>query len=78
MIFDKKRAVSVILSKTGEDGRTVEVEVSPETGEHDEYTSIAEDLVAHMKSGSVQGVAKCLRVFHELVKEEDEEQDAGV
>ena len=78
MIFDKKRAVSVILSKTGKDGRTVEVEVSPETGEHDEYTSIAEEMLAHIQGGSVQGVAKCLRVFHELVKEEDEEQDAEV
>lgn len=78
MIFDKKKAVSVILSKTGGDGRTVEVEVSPETGEHNEYTSIAEDMLAHMKSGSVQGLAKCLSVFHSLIKEEDEEQDAGV
>lgn len=75
MIFDKKKSVSVILSKLGKDGRTSESEVAHESGEHNEYTAFAEDMIAAFKDGSVQKLASCLEAFHEMVKEEDEEQD---
>lgn len=75
MIFDKKKSVSVILSKMDKDGRTSEVEVSPESGDHDEYTSCFEDLMAAIKDGSVQKGAAVLRAFHNMIKEADEVQD---
>jgi hypothetical protein len=75
MIFDKKKSVSVILSKLGKDGKTTETDIAHETGEHNEYTALAEDIIAHVKTGSVQGLASCLESFHEMIKEKDEEQD---
>lgn len=76
MIFDKKRSVSVILSKMGKDGKTTETSVAPESGEHDEYTAFAEDMISAMKEGSVQRLASALRSFHDMIEEADEEQDA--
>lgn len=61
----------------GKDGRSSETPVAPESGDHDEYTSHAEDLIAAMKSGSVQGVAAVLKSYHEMIEEDDEAQDAG-
>lgn len=76
MIFDKKKAASVILSKMGADGRVAESEVKPEVGEHDEYTSFAEDFISAAKDGSVQKMAACLRAFHRMIEDADEDQDA--
>lgn len=75
MLFDKKKATSVILSKLGKDGRQDEAEVAPEEGEHDEYSSLAEDLMLGVKSGSVQKIASVLRALHEMIEEADEVQD---
>lgn len=77
IIGDKKRAVSVILSKMKNDGSTSETSVAPESGDHDEYTSFAEDMLAAFKASSVQELAACLKAFHAMVNEEDEEQDQG-
>jgi hypothetical protein len=75
MIFDKKKSVSVILSKMNKDGETSEVNVSHESGDHDVYTSLAEDLIAGTKEGSVQKVASVLRSYHEMIEEDDEQDD---
>jgi len=75
MFFDKKRAASVILSKMDKDGRSKEMHVAPESGEHNEYTSFAEDLLSAVKENSVQRVASVLKNYHEMIKEEDEEED---
>lgn len=77
MIFDKKKSVSVILSKMGKDGRTSESSVAHESGEHDEYSSYAEDMIAALESKSVQKLAACLKSFHQMIMHEDAEQDAG-
>lgn len=77
IIGDRKKAVSVILSKMRKDGGTSEVETAPESGEHDTYTSFAEDMLEAFKSGSVQRLAASLKAFHEMIADEDEEQDAG-
>lgn len=61
----------------GKDGRASETPVAHEGGEYDEYTSMAEDIISAAKEGSVQKLASCLKAFHEMIKEEDEEQDAG-
>lgn len=76
MIFDKKKSVSAILSKMGKDGRTTETEMKQESGEHNEYTSLAEDIIASAKDGSVQRLASALKSFHEMIEEADEAQDA--
>jgi hypothetical protein len=75
MIFDKKRSVSVILSKMDKDGRTSEVEVKPESGEPNVYSVIAEDLISAVKDGSVQKAASVLKAFHEMIQDADEDQD---
>lgn len=77
MIFDKKKAVSVILSKMDKDGRHSEAKVAPESGEHNEYTSFAEDMIAAMKDGSVQRLAAALKSFHGMIESADEAQDSG-
>ena len=61
MIFDKKKSVSVILSKLGKDGRVHETDVAHESGEHDEYSAFAEDLLSAFKDGSVQRIASVLK-----------------
>lgn len=71
MLFDKKKSVSVILSKFGRDGRTTETEVKPETGEHNEYTSLAEDFIAGVKDGSVQKVASCFKTLCSMIEGEE-------
>ena len=76
MIFDKKKSISVILSRMGKDGRASESEVAHESGEHNEYTAMAEDMIDAMKNGSVQNLASCLKAFHEMIEAEDLEQDA--
>lgn len=76
MIFNKKAAVSVILSKEGKDGRRHEANVKQESGEHDEYTSHAEDIIAAVKDGSVQRLASALRSYHSMIQADDEAQDA--
>lgn len=75
IIPDKKKAISVILSKMNKDGSVTESHVAPETGAHDEYTSFAEDIIHAIESKSVQKLASCLRAFHEMIAEEDKEQD---
>lgn len=75
MIFDKRKAVSVILSKMDKDGRSTDVEVKPESGEHNEYTALAEDLLAAVKDSSVQKLAGFLKSFHALIQEVDQVQD---
>jgi hypothetical protein len=75
MFFDKKKSVSVILSKLGKDGQNHESEVAHEGGDHDEYTSLAEDIISATKEGSVQRLAQCLKSFHEMIEEADEAQD---
>lgn len=60
----------------GKDGQTTETEVSHEGETHNEYTSLAEDFISHVKSGSVQGLASCLKSLHEMIKDADEVQDA--
>ncbi len=76
MIFDKKKAMSVILSKMDKDGRHSESEVAPESGEHNEYTSLAEDMISAMKDGSVQKLASSLKAFHGMIEDADEAEDA--
>jgi len=75
ILNDKKKAVSVILSKMKKDGGTTEVHVMPEEGEHNEYTAFAEDILHAVEKKSVQSLASCLKAFHEMIMEEDEEQD---
>lgn len=72
IIANKKRAVSMILSKMKSDGSTSETEVAPETGDHNQYTSLAEDMLQAFKSGSVQELAACLKV----IMNDDQSQDA--
>lgn len=76
-LHDRKKAVSVILSKMGKDGSTSEVHVASEGGGHDEYSAFAEDMLAAFEDKSVQKLASCLKAFHEMIMEEDEEQDQG-
>jgi hypothetical protein len=77
MLFDKKKAATVILSKMGKDGRQTETDMAHEGGDYDEYTSYAEDMLAAIAAKSPLKLASCLKAFHEMVQEEDEEQDAG-
>lgn len=76
MIFDKKRAASMILSKLGKDGKTREMEVTPEHGAYNEYHSIAEDMLQAFKEGSVHRLASTLKAYHSMIEDADEEQDA--
>lgn len=76
MIINNRKTVSAILSKMDKDGRSAEAEVAPESGEHNEYTALAEDLMTASKSGSVHGIAAVLKKFHQMIAEDDEEQDA--
>lgn len=75
-MFDKKKAVTVILSKMRPDGSTSEVNKSEESGEQNEYTACAEDILEGIESKSINKLAAALKAFHELVKSEDLEQDA--
>lgn len=75
IIADKKRAATIILSKMFKDGGMSESEVKPEGGEHDEYSAFAEDMLAAIQGGSVAGLAKALKGFHDMIKGADEEQD---
>lgn len=59
------------------DGSASEFEVAPESGEHNEYTEFARDMIEAYKKGSVMELAKCLKAFHEMIKDEDEAQDSG-
>lgn len=77
IIPDKRKAISVIMSKIGKDGRPQETEVASESGPMDEYTALAEDLLAAVASKSKQKVASVLRSYHDMIKGEDEEQDMG-
>lgn len=72
---DKKKAVSVILSKVRPDGSESESEVAEEAKEGGEYEAFAEDLLAAIESKSVQSLAQVLRSFHEMIEEQDEEED---
>jgi hypothetical protein len=65
VIFNKKRAVSVILSKEGKSGRRDETEVASESGEQDQYTAAAESILAAIGDKSVQRLAAVLRSLHE-------------
>lgn len=76
MIFDKKRSVSMILSKMDKDGKVTETDVAQESGPQDAYTAFAEDLMSAIKDGSVQRAASVLRSYHEMIMDEDEIQDA--
>lgn len=76
MIIDKKKSVSVILSKLDKNGRTHESSISHESGDHDEYTSLAEDFISAMKDGSVQRAAAALKSFHKMIEQADMEEDA--
>jgi len=58
------------------DGRTSETEVAHEGGEHNEYTSFAEDMISAFKDGSVQKLASSLKAFHEMIEGADKEQDS--
>ena len=66
----------MILSKMAKDGASHEVSVAHEDGMHDEYSAFAEDIISAVKDGSVMELAKCLKAFHEMIKEDDEMQDA--
>lgn len=66
MIFDKKKSVSVILSKVGSDGRRREAEVGHEGGDFDEYDSVAEDVISSVKDGSVKRLAAALRALNKM------------
>ena len=58
------------------DGRTHESEMAPESGDHDVYTSFAEDLLSAAKDKSVQRLADCLRAFHGMIVDADEKEDS--
>lgn len=77
MLFrNKKKDQISILTKMHPDGSTSEMKKAEEGNEHNEYTSCAEDIISAVQSGSIQKMASALKAFHELVKEEDLEQDA--
>ena len=77
MLFNNKKKDQIsILTKMKPDGSTSEMKKSEEGGEHNEYTACAEVILAALESKSIQGLASALRAFHDLVKEEDLEQDA--
>lgn len=75
MFFDKKRSVSGIMSLMDKDGRRSEVNLAPESGEHNEYTAMAEELLSAAQNNSVNQLASMLKSFHEMIAEADEEQD---
>lgn len=77
MLFDKKKSVSVILSKMDRDGRTSEVAVSPESDAYNEYTAFAEDLLSGFRDGSVNKIASTLKAFHSMIEDKDQIQDKG-
>jgi hypothetical protein len=76
IILDKKKSVSAILSRLRKDGSTLEAEVEQESSPHDEYTAFAEEMISAFQSGSVQRLSACLKEFHEMIEDKDEEQDA--
>jgi hypothetical protein len=49
--------------------------MASEDGEHNVYRSMAEDMIAAVKDGSVNRLEECLKAFHEMIKDEDEVQD---
>lgn len=67
----------MILSRMDKDGKTSEMEVKPEEGEFTEYHAFAESIMSAIKDSSVADLAKALEEFHEMIKEEDVEQDLG-
>lgn len=77
MIFNKKKAVSVILSRMGEDGRQRETQVAHGSREPDEYSSLADSLMEAFKEGSRERLANVLKSFHAMIKDEDLDQDMG-
>jgi hypothetical protein len=78
MIFpDKKKVASIILSRMGKDGVPKESKLPDGSGSMDEYSAFAEDMLDAFKSESVERLAKILKSFHEMIKEEDVEQDSG-
>lgn len=75
IIGDKNRNIGLIVSTMKPDGSQTEVNISPSNGDYDEYTSFAEDILSSIKDGSVKKLSNCLRKFHEMIKDEDMEQD---
>lgn len=59
------------MSKLHGDGTTTETNVRPESGEHNVYRALAEDIIAAVKDGSVNNLEECLKSFHEMIKDED-------
>lgn len=80
IIPEKKKAVSVILSKFKPDGseRTPDIEVKPEEeiNEHDEsLKAIAEDIMSAVESKSAHDLLVALRAFiSECSMHEDDEE----
>lgn len=52
------------------------MEVAPESGDHNEYTAFAEDMMAAYKKDSIQDLAACLKEFHKMIMSDDEAQDS--
>lgn len=69
---DKKKAATIILSKIKKDGSSSESESKPGSDEPDVYRELAETI----KGGDVGAIAASLKAFHEMIAEEDEEQDS--
>lgn len=77
MIFpDKKKAVTVILSRFGKDGSSKEMPVKPEEGEASPVKGIAEDMMQALHDKSVMGLEGALSALISHIQVMDEEQDA--
>lgn len=78
IIPDKKKAVTVILSKLGKGGDEKSQEVKPESamGEHQEaMKTIAEDIMQAMQDKSAMDLANALEALVREIQAMDQEQD---
>jgi hypothetical protein len=78
IIPDKKKAVSIILSKMGAGGAEQSAPLKPEEemGDGAELHAIAEDLLMAVEQKSAAAVKDALQAFLACVQNEDQEQDA--
>lgn len=76
---DKKKAVSVILSRMN-GGKSKDLEKKPEESidsgiKDDAFTTFAEDMMQAFQDKSVMGLAEVLESFFQYVQSKDVEQD---
>lgn len=78
-LLDKKKVVSVILSKM-KDGKSKDLETKPEESvdsgiKDDAFTSFAEDMMQAFQDKSVLSLSQVLESFFEYVQSKDMDQD---